>query len=65
MGADQKTAIITAKTAKCTAYHKAEHTPVATLNKGAQSIHKATIMTHGSALDMVTMLLGGDQTSQS
>jgi len=65
MGAERKTAVITAKTAKCTAYHEAGHALVATLTEGAQPIHKATIMPRGSALGMVTMLPEGDQTSQS
>lgn len=65
MGAERKTAVITPKTAKCTAFHEAGHALVATLTDGAQPIHKATIMPRGSALGMVTMLPDGDQTSQS
>jgi ATP-dependent metalloprotease len=65
MGAERKTAVITPKTAKCTAYHEAGHALVAALTDGAMPIHKATIMPRGSALGMVTMLPEGDQTSQS
>merc|ERR1712137_360014 len=65
MGAERKTAVITAETAKCTAYHEAGHALVAILTEGASPIHKATIMPRGSALGMVTMLPEGDQTSQS
>ena len=65
MGAERRTAVITAKTARCTAYHEAGHALVATLTDGAQPIHKATIMPRGSSLGMVTMLPDGDQTSQS
>eukprot|EP00543_Licmophora_paradoxa_P004384 CAMPEP_0202441992 /NCGR_PEP_ID=MMETSP1360-20130828/1500_1 /ASSEMBLY_ACC=CAM_ASM_000848 /TAXON_ID=515479 /ORGANISM="Licmophora paradoxa, Strain CCMP2313" /LENGTH=633 /DNA_ID=CAMNT_0049057221 /DNA_START=57 /DNA_END=1961 /DNA_ORIENTATION=- len=65
MGAERKTAVITAETAKCTAYHEAGHALVAIMTDGAQPIHKATIMPRGSALGMVTMLPEGDQTSQS
>lgn len=65
MGAERKSAVITAETAKCTAYHEAGHALVAVLTEGAQPIHKATIMPRGSALGMVTMLPEGDQTSQS
>ena len=65
MGAERKTAVITAETARCTAYHEAGHAVVAVLTEGAQPIHKATIMPRGSALGMVTMLPEGDQTSQS
>jgi len=65
MGAERRTAVITQKTARCTAFHEAGHALVATLTKGAQPIHKATIMPRGSSLGMVTMLPEGDQTSQS
>eukprot|EP00559_Dactyliosolen_fragilissimus_P002212 CAMPEP_0184856990 /NCGR_PEP_ID=MMETSP0580-20130426/2152_1 /TAXON_ID=1118495 /ORGANISM="Dactyliosolen fragilissimus" /LENGTH=790 /DNA_ID=CAMNT_0027352329 /DNA_START=269 /DNA_END=2641 /DNA_ORIENTATION=+ len=65
MGAERKTAVITPKTARCTAFHEAGHALVATLTEGAQPIHKATIMPRGSSLGMVTMLPEGDQTSQS
>lgn len=65
MGAERKTAVITAETAKCTAYHEAGHALVAILTEGAMPIHKATIMPRGMSLGMVTMLPDGDQTSQS
>merc|ERR1712125_223238 len=65
MGAERKTAVITPKTARCTAYHEAGHALVAVLTEGAQPIHKATIMPRGQSLGMVTMLPEGDQTSQS
>ena len=65
MGAERKTAVITAKTARCTAFHEAGHALVAALTEGAQPIHKATIMPRGQSLGMVTMLPDGDQTSQS
>lgn len=65
MGAERKTAVITPKTAKTTAFHEAGHAVVAVLTDGANPIHKATIMPRGSALGMVTMLPEGDQTSQS
>merc|ERR1712157_405811 len=65
MGSERRTATITPKTAKCTAYHEAGHAIVATLTDGANPIHKATIMPRGKSLGMVTMLPEGDQTSQS
>lgn len=65
MGAERKTAVITAKTAKCTAYHEAGHALIATMTKGADPIHKATIMPRGQSLGMVMQLPEGDQTSQS
>ena len=65
MGAERKTAVISAETARNTAYHEAGHAVVAVLTDGAMPIHKATIMPRGPALGMVTMLPEGDQTSQS
>jgi len=65
MGAERRTAVITPKTAKVTAFHEAGHALVAALTDGAQPIHKATIMPRGQALGMVMMLPEGDQTSQS
>lgn len=65
MGSERRTAVITPKTARITAFHEAGHALVATLTKGAQPIHKATIMPRGNSLGMVTMLPEGDQTSQS
>ena len=65
MGAERRTAVISAKTAKCTAYHEAGHALVAVLTEGASAVHKATIMPRGQSLGMVSMLPEGDQTSQS
>ena len=65
MGAERKTAIITAESAKNTAYHEAGHAIIATLTPGADPIHKATIMPRGQALGMVMQLPEGDQTSMS
>eukprot|EP00591_Stephanopyxis_turris_P006643 CAMPEP_0195513072 /NCGR_PEP_ID=MMETSP0794_2-20130614/4813_1 /TAXON_ID=515487 /ORGANISM="Stephanopyxis turris, Strain CCMP 815" /LENGTH=716 /DNA_ID=CAMNT_0040640997 /DNA_START=330 /DNA_END=2480 /DNA_ORIENTATION=- len=65
MGAERKSAVITAETAKCTAFHEAGHALVATLTDGANPVHKATIMPRGSSLGMVSMLPEGDQTSMS
>jgi ATP-dependent metalloprotease len=65
MGSERKTAVITPKTARCTAYHEAGHAIVAVLTEGAMPVHKATIMPRGNSLGMVMMLPEGDQTSQS
>ena len=65
MGAERKSAVITAETARNTAYHEAGHAVVAVLTEGSQTIHKATIMPRGQSLGMVTTLPEGDQTSQS
>jgi len=64
MGTERKTAVISADTARLTAYHEAGHAVVATFTKGANPIHKATIMPRGQSLGMVTQLPQGDQTSQ-
>lgn len=65
MGAERKTAVITKENARNTAYHEAGHALVATLTKGSDEIHKATIMPRGQALGMVTQLPSGDQTSMT
>jgi ATP-dependent metalloprotease len=65
MGAERKSALITAKTAKCTAYHEAGHALVAIVTDGADPVHKATIMPRGQALGLVAQLPEGDQTSWS
>ena len=65
MGAEKKTAIITAENARNTAYHEAGHAIVAIFTAGADPIHKATIMPRGQSLGMVMQLPEGDQTSQS
>jgi len=65
MGAERKSAVITAETAKCTAFHEAGHALVAVLTDAAMPIHKATIMPRGNALGYVSQLPEGDQTSQS
>jgi ATP-dependent metalloprotease len=63
MGAERKSAIISPETMKMTAFHEAGHALVALKTKGADPIHKATIMPRGRALGMVMQLPDGDQTS--
>jgi ATP-dependent metalloprotease len=65
MGSERKSAIISPETMKMTAYHEAGHALVAIRTKGAEPIHKATIMPRGRALGMVMQLPEGDQTSMS
>jgi ATP-dependent metalloprotease len=65
MGAERKSAIISPETLKLTAFHEAGHALVALKTKGADPIHKATIMPRGRALGMVMQLPDGDQTSMS
>lgn len=65
MGAERRSAIISEQTLQLTAYHEAGHAVVALLTKGADPIHKATIMPRGRALGMVMQLPDGDQTSMT
>ena len=65
MGSERKSAVISAETAKMTAFHEAGHALTAILTEGADPIHKATIMPRGRSLGMVMQLPEGDQTSMS
>jgi ATP-dependent metalloprotease len=65
MGAERQSAIVTAETAKCTAYHEGGHALVGIMTPGSDPIHKATIMPRGRSLGMVMQLPEGDQNSMS
>lgn len=65
MGSERKSAVITAESARCTAFHEAGHALVAILTEGAMPVHKATIMPRGNALGFVSHFPEGDQTSIS
>jgi len=56
MGPERKSMVLSEDDKKNTAYHEAGHALVAFYTKGANPIHKATIIPRGSALGMVLML---------
>jgi len=65
MGAERKSSLMTEESRKCTAYHEGGHAIMAIKTKGADPIHKATIMPRGNALGVTHQLPEGDQTSRS
>ena len=65
MGAERKSAVISADNLKLTAYHEGGHALVALKTSGAQPIHKATIVPRGDTLGMVAYLPEKDQMNLS
>ncbi|KAF8056381.1 FTSH5 [Scenedesmus sp. PABB004] len=65
MGAERKSAVVTEKSRRLTAYHEGGHALVALHTDGADPLHKATIVPRGMALGMVMQLPDEDQTSMS
>ncbi len=59
MGAERKSMVIPEKDRKVTAYHEAGHAIVAIMTKGADPVHKVSIIPRGMALG-VTMQLPND-----
>jgi len=60
MGVQRKSIVLTEDEKKTTAYHEAGHTLVAAMTKGADPVHKVTIIPRGQALG-VTMQLPMDE----
>jgi ATP-dependent metalloprotease len=65
MGAEKRSMVITPKEKELTAYHEAGHALVLMYTKGADPLHKVTIMPRGQALGMTMHLPEIDRYSRS
>lgn len=65
MGAERKSAVMSDKERKLTAYHEGGHAICALYVEGAMPLYKATIVPRGSALGMVTQLPEDDVVSMT
>ncbi|MEL6181583.1 MAG: ATP-dependent zinc metalloprotease FtsH, partial [Myxococcota bacterium] len=65
MGAERKSAIISDKEKRVTAYHEAGHAIVAKLQPGADPVHKVTIIPRGMSLGLMQQLPSEDRLSMT
>ncbi|OBT65490.1 hypothetical protein VE03_05020 [Pseudogymnoascus sp. 23342-1-I1] len=65
MGAEKRSMVITDKEKEMTAYHEAGHALVCMFTKGADPLHKITIMPRGMALGMTVHLPEMDKYSKT
>lgn len=65
MGAEKRSMVITPREKELTAYHEAGHALVLMFTKGAEPLHKVTIMPRGQALGMTMHLPEIDKYSRS
>ncbi|MBH24970.1 MAG: hypothetical protein CMH57_11045 [Myxococcales bacterium] len=65
MGAERKSAIISDKEKRVTAYHEAGHAIVAKLQPGSDPVHKVTIIPRGMSLGLMQQLPNEDRLSMT
>ena len=63
MGAERRSAVITEKNKRLTAYHEGGHAVVTLLTPGATPLHKVTVIPRGTALGVTVQLPEEDQSN--